>query len=106
MAADTQYGASITSKRIILHHEPYEAHFSETPAARLGTHDELPLIYVQPVADDVDDTYRIDDRRYEGVINCKGFLCSHNYHHVDTQRYAADWRSEVRALIIDLSMPM
>lgn len=54
----------------------------------------------------VDDTYRIDDRRYEGLINCKGFLCSHNYHHVDTQRYAADWRSEVGALIIDLSMPL
>jgi hypothetical protein len=100
------YAVSIESERIFLLSEAHQAHFTDTSWVRLGTHTEHPLIYIQPVETQAEETYELSYQSSGRRINCRSFLRQHNYHHTQTQRYQAEWSDAVGSLIIDLSVPV
>jgi len=98
---------SIGPDRIQLLSVVYKEYFRDYDKVRLGVHQSLPLIYIQPVADYSSQmTYSISHRRYRGVVSCKTFLQHHNYHHTEFQRYRAHWVAAVDAVVVDLSDPV
>lgn len=107
MGSDSsRFAVSVGSDRLHLLAEVYYEYFQESVSVRLGTHNELPLIYIKPVASTADETYVISDRRYSAFISCQGFLRANNYHHTETQQYRAQWVDAVEALVVDLSDPI
>lgn len=100
------YAVAVGSERLRLLSSVYGEYFQDDAFVRLGTHYELPLIYIQPVASTGDRTYMISDRRYDAFISCQGFLCANNYHHTESQQYRAQWVDAVEALVVDLSDPV
>jgi len=96
---------SIDEGRIRLLSEAYNTHFQEDEAVRLGTHQRLPLIYIQPTAPS-DETHSISHRPYSASISCLEFLQANNFHHTESHRYCAQWIDEVGALVVDLSDPV
>lgn len=97
---------------IRLNTELYRPYFEDYTYVCLGTHSDLDLIFVRPVADTNDATqeieniaYKIDHTRYTGEVNCRTFLQRHNYHHMTTTQYIAKWCPDYDCLCVDLTDP-
>lgn len=60
----------------------YQSQFTATEYVRLGTHQDLDLIFVRPVDINAEDplneiteyAYKIDDTGYTGEVSCRRFL--------------------------------
>ncbi|AAG18672.1 hypothetical protein VNG_0032H [Halobacterium salinarum NRC-1] len=92
----------------------YQSQFTATEYVRLGTHQDLDLIFVRPVDINAEDplneiteyAYKIDDTGYTGEVSCRRFLQQHNYHHTTTTQYTAEWWPNTDALCVDLTDPV
>ncbi len=96
-----------------LNTDVYRPYFADYTYVSLGTHTELNLIFVRPVTDtnhtteEIEDSaYKIDHTEYTGEVNCRTFLQRHNYHHMTTTRYIAEWWPDHDCLCVDLTAPV